>query len=78
MNNKGIKISKENKALINRMYFGPYELEWRGKDGLIDNRDETIAKRLELSTQSVSNYISLICERHFDKVTRLRNKERGE
>ena len=61
-------ITKEQKALIRKMFFGPYEDEWRDSNGNVDNSDATIAKRLKLKKQTVSSMIAVMCENHFKDV----------
>lgn len=52
------------------MFFGPYEEEWRSNDGLVDNREEVIAKRLGLEREHVRSYIRYKLNVHFDKLHR--------
>ena len=61
-------LTEEQKAEIHTMFFGPYKPEWRDYDGIIDNRDETIAKRLGINVSLVSSYIARIELKHFRKV----------
>lgn len=60
-------LNNEEKELIYRMIFGEYEKEWF-VNGVVDNKDSTIAKRMNLSIGVVSTYTSKIVANHFRKV----------
>lgn len=50
------------------MFFGPYEPEWKDKNGIVDNSDVTIAKRMNLSSSSVAFHTNKLSEEHRKKV----------
>jgi hypothetical protein len=58
------QLTDEQKEEIWRMFFGPYKKAWKNTDGIVDNTDATIAKRLGLNTDVVGNYISMRLKRH--------------
>ena len=60
-------LTNEEKELIYRMVFGKYEKEWF-VDGVVDNRDSTIARRLNKPLTCVSRHIGVIVRNHFRKV----------
>lgn len=72
------KLTQEDKDKIYRMFFGPIKKEWRTETGIVDNSDETIAKRLNLATPNVSRYIAIIEEEHFKWVTEYHNEKRSK
>ena len=63
-------LSKEQKATIGIMLFGPYVDSWRDKDGIVDNRNSTIAERLGLKTMTVNGEITRQLKEHFENVRR--------
>jgi hypothetical protein len=67
------RLSSEQKAQIQTMFFGPYLPEWK-INGVVDNSDATIGKRLGISAYMISNYTEKICEEHFKKVIDKINK----
>lgn len=67
------EISKEKKDLIHRMMFGPFEESWRDENGIIDNSDEAVAKRLGMAVPAASYHIVTMLKEHFRRVTIERN-----
>lgn len=63
-------LTKEQKATIGIMLFGPYVDAWRDKQGIVDNRSSTIAKRLGLNTMTVNGEITKQLKNHFENVRR--------
>ena len=47
-------LTDDDKANITRMLLGPFNEDWYDFDGIVDNTDETISKRLNLSRPSVA------------------------
>lgn len=64
-------LSDEEKRMVHIMFFGPYIDEWRLKNGIVDNSDATIAKRLNLSVTAVSGHTERICKDHFKMIEKL-------
>jgi uncharacterized membrane protein YbaN (DUF454 family) len=64
-------LSEDEKKSIYTMFFGPYIEEWRNEKGIVENSDETIAKRLSLTVSIVSWYTNTICQAHFKKIEKL-------
>lgn len=58
-------LTKEDKAKIDQMFWGPYKDAWRDEKGLVDNTDETIANRLNLSLSAVKKYTAKSVDKHF-------------
>lgn len=40
------QLTEEQKEMVIRHFKGPFKPEWFDKDGILDNRDKVIAKRL--------------------------------
>lgn len=66
--------TQDQRDSIYRMFFGPYEAEWRDEKGIVDNRDSEIAKRLNLNVMSVSFVTERISREHFENIVKLNNK----
>ena len=62
-NEKSIILSDEEKESIRIMFFGPYKPEWK-INGIVDNRDGIIGKRLGIHKVKVSGYIDIILREH--------------
>ena len=50
-------LDNYQKELIIRMFYGPYEDRWRDKNGIIDNRDNVIAQRMNIKTATVAQFL---------------------
>jgi hypothetical protein len=61
-------LSSKEKKDIYTMLFGPYEDEWYDENGIVDNTDVTIARRLNISRVSVAAYTNRLCHMHFNKI----------
>lgn len=61
MANTETQLSKENIKDIKEMFLGPYKDEWRDKNGIVDNTDVTIARRLKLPFHAVSFHTNRLC-----------------
>ena len=66
--NKKKSLSIDEMKNICTQFFGPYKNEWRDKNGIVDNSDTKIAKRLGLDTDRVSDYTSLILKNHINNL----------
>lgn len=53
------------------MFFGPYKDEWKNKNGIVDNSDTAIGKRLGFEAYLISSYTTKICKDHFEKIAKL-------
>lgn len=51
-------LTEIEKEAIEKMFFGPFEPQWKDSMGRVDNRDQTIADRLSLPFSAVSLYIT--------------------
>lgn len=72
---KPIILTDEEKEMIRTMFFGPYLDEWK-VNGIVDNRDLTIAKRLGIHKSKICGYIDIILRKHIEKsisINELRN-----
>ncbi len=49
-------LTEDQKNTILTMFWGPYEDSWK-ENGIIDNRDSTIAKRLNIKTATVAQFL---------------------
>jgi hypothetical protein len=67
-------LNPTQKEQIYRMFFGPYLPEWRDKKGIVDNTDETISKRLGISRDMVSYYITTELDKIWLNVIRKSNR----
>lgn len=67
-----IVLTENDKQKIKRMFFGPYKKAWY-KNGIVDNSDSAIGKRLKIPERIVAEYTSYICERHFRRAE-IRNR----
>lgn len=76
MNEHLMIVTKEQKEQIKTMFFGPYEPEWRDHKGIVDNTDESIAKRLGMAKDTVSSHIVVMLKNHFEAVIKVRDLER--
>ena len=65
-------LTTEQKETIKDMFFGPYKEEWKSFDGIVDNTDSTIAKRLGVTMTLVSAHTERICKEHLNNVIKLR------
>jgi hypothetical protein len=65
--NKKITLTTEQKNLIYKMMFGEFKKEWF-VNGILDNKDSTIARRLNLPIPPVARYTSRIVKNHFDEI----------
>ena len=70
--------TEEQKELVWRMFFGPYKEEWRDANGIVDNKDTTIAERTGLSYKSVLNYIAMRLKDHMCEVNGIDNPFKGQ
>ena len=52
------KISKEVKDLVWQMFMGPYLPNWKDKDGIVENSDSIIAKRVGLPRVTVTKLLA--------------------
>jgi hypothetical protein len=59
-------VSSEKILEIKRMFFGPYKPEWKDENGIVDNTDSTIAKRVNLSHGSVAFHTNKLSEEHYN------------
>lgn len=63
-------MTDQERAMVYKMFFGPYIDEWRDERGYIDNSTKTIADRLELPAFNVSSYIDTELRKHFARVAK--------
>ena len=70
------RLSREQQNLAREMFFGPYKPEWRDSEGIVDNRDSTIAKRIGVETGAISAYTEKIATVHFTKVLKSKQKSK--
>lgn len=70
------QLPNEQRSLITQMFFGPFKDEWKCPKGFVDNRDKTIAKRLNISFDVVRWELENQLNSHFEKIITLRNQER--
>jgi hypothetical protein len=72
MNKNSLKtiefLNPEQKDIIKRMIFGPYEPEWKNSKGIIMNSDREIGVLLNIKTSTISGHTSHIVEKHFERV----------
>ena len=50
-------LTNEQKEEILAMFYGPYKNHWRDKNGVVDNSDSTIAKRMNVKTATVAQFL---------------------
>jgi hypothetical protein len=70
------ELDENEKGKIREMFWGPYKAAWRDKNGIVDNRDDVIAKRLNLPYGLVTIFITRDVERYFNRL--ISNKEDEE
>ena len=51
-------MTLKQKASAYKMLMGPYEKEWYSSNGVVDNTDNTIRKRLKIKRTLVANYLN--------------------
>lgn len=68
-------LEEHEKEQVREMFWGPYKPEWRLPNGIVDNSDEAIATRLNLSLTAVCQFIVRECEQHWNRVITLREDE---
>ena len=69
-------LTETEQELIHRMIFGSFEKEWF-VNGVLDNRDAVIAKRISRPTAMVGSFISKIVTNHFNEVNQRINKKQN-
>jgi len=67
------KLTKEQEELVYQMLMGPYLPEWK-INGTVQNSDQEIADRMQISVNVVILKTTHIMSKHFDRVTKLRNE----
>lgn len=55
-------LSLSQKQQIERMYFGPYDNEWRDEKGNVLNTDQDIAKRMDLPYTYILAFSHILIE----------------
>lgn len=63
-------LSKEKKRLIVQMLMGPYEHSWRDINGIVENSDADIGRRLRLPKSRISHFTT----RYIEERSQLLNK----
>ena len=69
-------LTENQKKLILKMFFGKYKDEWKDENGIVDNTDDTIAKRLGLLNITVSRFIyNTLNKRHEEFLKTINQRE---
>lgn len=66
-------LTDQQKNDIWQMFFGPYKDEWRDANGIVENADSDISKRLNIPKYAVIKYLILACNEYFKELDNERN-----